>query len=41
MRAVYGARKGTIECRRNGSLLESWDDENRELMKENAKKFVD
>ena len=40
MRVVYGARKGTIECRRNGSLLESWDDKTRELMKENEKIFV-
>ena len=37
MRAVYGARKGTIECRRNGSLLESWDDENQRI---DEKKFV-
>ena len=28
VRVVCGARKGTIECRRNGSLLESWDDKN-------------
>ena len=28
VRVVCGARKGTIECRRNGSLLEYWDDKN-------------
>ena len=28
VRVVCGARKGAIECRRNGSLLEYWDDKN-------------
>ena len=37
MRVVYGARKGTFKCRRNSSLLESWDDEN---LRENEKIFV-